>query len=52
MKNKIENYIFNNENKVKINSKNIKKGDVFLALKGRNSHGNKFISESIKNPGV
>ena len=52
MKNKIENYIFNNENKVKINSKNIKKGDVFLALKGRNSHGNKFISESIKNGAI
>ena len=48
MKNKLENYIFSNKEKVKISSKNIKKGDIFLALKGRNFHGNKFISSSIK----
>ncbi len=45
---KIENYIVNNENKVKINSKEITKGDIFLALKGNNCHGNDFIKESIK----
>ena len=35
--------------KIKIHSKEIKIGDIFLALDGKNYHGNKFISESIKN---
>ncbi len=43
-----ENYIFKNKNKLKISSKDIKKGDVFLSLKGKNTHGNKFITSSIK----
>ena len=46
---KIENFIICNENRIKINSQEIKKGDIFLALKGKNCHGNKFIKESINN---
>ena len=45
-KTKIENFIIQNENKIKINSKEVKNGDIFLALKGSNTHGNDFISES------
>tara|TARA_Y100000590_G_scaffold428439_1_gene539744 strand:+ start:102 stop:1484 length:1383 start_codon:yes stop_codon:yes gene_type:complete len=45
----IEKYIIENHNKIKINSKDISKGDVFLALKGNNVHGNKFIKSSIEN---
>ncbi len=43
-----ENYLISNHNKVKFSSKDIKKGDVFLALKGKNFHGNKFIKSSFK----
>ena len=43
----IENYIINNENKVKINSNEIANGDIFLALQGKNYHGNKFLNASI-----
>lgn len=42
-------YIFNSKNKIKINSKDIKKGDIFLALKGNKFHGNKFIDNAILN---
>ena len=45
----IENYIINNENKIKINSNEITNGDIFLALQGNNCHGNKFIKTSINN---
>ena len=45
----IENYIINNENKLKINSKEITYGDIFLALQGNNYHGNQFIESSINN---
>ena len=45
----IENYIINNENKLKINSNEIVNGDIFLALQGNNYHGNKFIEASINN---
>ena len=45
----IENYIINNENKLKINSNEIANGDIFLALQGNNYHGNKFIEASINN---
>jgi len=48
-KNLIENYIINNENKLKINSNEIVNGDIFLALQGNNCHGNKFIEASINN---
>ena len=45
---KITNYILNNSNKIKINSKDIKKNDIFLALKGKKNHGNKFIGDAFK----
>ena len=48
-KNLIENYIINNENKLKINSNEIVNGDIFLALQGNNYHGNQFIESSINN---
>ena len=43
----IKNYIVNSSNKIKINSKDIKKNDIFLALKGSNYHGNKYINDAI-----
>ena len=46
---KFEEYIFLKKEKIKISSKDIKKGDIFLALKGQNFHGNKFINSSIRN---
>ena len=45
---KIKKYIFNNSNKIKINSKDIKKGDIFLALNGKKYHGNKFLIDALK----
>ncbi len=45
--NKLEDYILNKKDKVKISSKDINKGDIFIALKGKNCHGNKFLNESI-----
>ena len=48
LKNKINNYIFKNSNKIKINSKDIKKNDIFLALKGKKYHGNKFIGNAFE----
>ncbi len=48
-KNLITNYIINNSEKLKINSNDIKIGDVFLALQGIHQHGNDFLNESIKN---
>ena len=45
----VENYLINNFNKLKINSKEITKGDVFLALKGSTTHGNNYIKEAINN---
>ncbi|MFL2543937.1 MAG: Mur ligase family protein [Alphaproteobacteria bacterium] len=47
LKDKIKKYIFNSSNKIKINSKDIKKNDIFLALKGSNYHGNKYINDAI-----
>ena len=43
----IKNYIVNSSNKIKINSKDIKKNDIFLALRGSNYHGNKYINDAI-----
>ena len=34
---------------VKINSKNVKEGDIFIALKGINDDGHKYIEDAIKN---
>ena len=45
---KIKKYIFNNSNKIKINSKDIKKNDIFLALNGKKNHGNKFLVDAFK----
>ena len=46
---KLTEYLINNFDKIKINSNDINKGDVFLALAGKNSHGNNFIQYAIKN---
>tara|TARA_B100000575_G_scaffold103074_1_gene82154 strand:- start:7117 stop:8481 length:1365 start_codon:yes stop_codon:yes gene_type:complete len=43
-----EKYVLAKNNKVKISSKEIKSGDIFLALKGKNFHGNQFIKSSIR----
>ena len=45
----LKEYFFYKSNKLKINSKDIVKGDVFLALPGKNSHGNVYISKALKN---
>ena len=47
--NKIESYLIENENILKFNSKDIKKDDVFIALKGNNYHGNRFINQALTN---
>ena len=36
-------------NKASINSKDIKKNDIFFAIKGKNNDGNSFIFEAITN---
>ena len=46
---KINEYLISNSDKIKIHSNHIKKGDVFLALAGKNNHGNVFIDDAIKN---
>lgn len=50
--NKIENYILNNFNKIKINSKDIIYGDVFIALSGKNDHGASFIKDALDNGAI
>ena len=45
---KLTEYLINNFDKVKIHSKYIDKGDVFIALAGKNNHGNDFIQVAIK----
>jgi len=35
-------------NKAKINSQEVKKGDIFFAIKGKKNDGNKFVNESFK----
>ena len=44
---KIQKYLINSSDKVKINTKDIKKNDVFIALKGSKIHGNDFINEAL-----
>ena len=39
----------NHNEKIKINSNEVNKNDIFLALKGTKFHGNKFINNSFKN---
>ena len=48
IRSKFEKYVILKKNKIKISNKDIKKGDIFLALKGKNIHGSKFIQSSIK----
>ena len=43
-----EEYVLLKRDKIKISSKDIQKGDIFLALKGKSFHGNKFIDSAIK----
>ena len=45
----IENYLIDNFNKLKINSNEINKGDVFVALQGKNQHGNNFVEKALGN---
>ena len=45
----IEDYLIRNEKKLKINSNDILSGDVFIALQGRNIHGNKYIKDVLAN---
>ena len=47
LKDIIKKYIINSSNKIKINSKEIKKNNVFLALQGSNYHGNKYINDAF-----
>lgn len=46
--NEISEYIISNYDKVKINSKDIEKNDIFIALKGTKIDGNKFIKDAFK----
>ncbi len=45
---RIQNYIINSSNKLKISSKEIKKNDVFIALEGSHNHGNEYMHDAIK----
>jgi murE/murF fusion protein len=47
--NKLKNYLLKNHSKIKINSNDIIKGDVFIALPGKHFHGNRFINEAFAN---
>ncbi len=49
LRKKIIKYIYENQNKIKINSKEIKKGDVFVALKGKKLHGHRYIQDAKNN---
>ena len=44
---KVQKYLINSFDKIKINTKDIKKNDVFIALKGSKKHGNEFIKEAL-----
>ena len=44
---KIQKYLINSSDRIKINSQDIKKNDVFIALEGSKIHGNKFINEAF-----
>ena len=46
---KFTKYVLESSDKVKINSQNIIKGDVFVALKGNNIHGSLFIKDALNN---
>ena len=42
-------YHYQKFNRINFNSKKCKKGDIFFAIKGNKSNGNKFIQDAIKN---
>jgi len=44
----VENYLINHSEKLKINSKDIIKGDIFVALQGSKVHGNIYVQNAIK----
>ena len=44
----VQNYLIKKSNKIRINSKDIAKGDVFVALKGSSNHGMKYIEDAFK----
>ena len=44
---KVTDYLLNNEGKAKINSLEISKGDVFVSLLGKKTHGNHYIPDVI-----
>ena len=44
---KLISFLINNESKLKISSKDIKKGDVFIALPGGKTHGNFYIQDAF-----
>jgi len=44
---KVEKYIIKNFDKIKINSRNITNGDVFVALQGKKIHGSIYIEEAL-----
>ncbi len=48
IKDQISKYIITNSDKIKINSKDVKKNDIFIALKGKKYHGNKFINNAFE----
>ncbi len=43
----VTDYLLNNEGKAKISSLEISKGDVFLSLLGKKTHGNQYIPDAI-----
>ncbi len=47
IKKQFEQYVLTTKERIKISSKDIIKGDIFLALKGKKFHGNKFLKSSI-----
>tara|TARA_Y100001970_G_scaffold293494_1_gene440694 strand:+ start:2575 stop:3942 length:1368 start_codon:yes stop_codon:yes gene_type:complete len=47
--NDVKKYLTYNSNKIRINSKDVKKNDVFVALSGSKAHGNNYITEAINN---
>ena len=43
----ILNVINNNKGRIKIDSREIKPGDIFLTLKGNKEHGNNYIGDAL-----
>ena len=44
---KLKDYILKNNNKIKINSKDVINGDIFVALQGKKNHGSCYIEEAM-----